>query len=189
MDKVRDEIVRTRRPNFVEQRLFRAFKDVVQSFKFSATNKYAHTISDTLNFVRNQLYSTIRDNRNDATQKISIGVNEIFDKNIAKNDKQKEYGYNTRGFRQEFNKYHTSNKLILYPESDINDLLDELEMQVIQKRFNNTAELEGSSNHRSLYFDTAYFKFHKINNPGVRSYIETPTDLKNKYATVNPKNY
>ena len=51
------------------------------------------------------------------------------------------------------------------------------------------AEHEGSSNHRSLYFDTVYLKFHKINNPGVRSYIETSIDLKNKYETVNPKNY
>ena len=128
MDRVRDEIVTIRRPNFIEQRPVRAFKDVVQSFKFSATNKYAYTIKDTLDAVRDQLYNKIRDNRNDATQKISVGVNEILDKNIAKLNKQKEYGYNTSGYRREFNKYHTSNKLISSPEDDINDLLDDLEM-------------------------------------------------------------
>ena len=47
---------------------------------------------------------------------------------------------------------------------------------------------EGSSNHVSLCFDTIYLKSHEINPPGIRSYIETPTDLKNKYATINPKN-
>ena len=167
----------------------RVFKDVVQSFKFSATNKYAYTIKDTLDAVGDQLHNKIRDNRNDATQKKSISVNEILDKNIGKHNNQKEYGWNTSGYRREFNKNHTSNKLILSPEDDINDLLDDLEMQVIQKRFNNMAEHEESSNHRSLYFDTVYLKFHKINNPGVRSYIKTPIDLKNKYATVNPKNY
>ena len=118
MDRVRDEIVTIRRPNFIEQRPVRAFKDVVQSFKFSATNKYAYTIKDTLDAVRDQLYNKIRDNKNDATQKISIGVNEILVKNIGKHNKQKEYGYNTSGYRREFNKYHTSNKLILSPEDD-----------------------------------------------------------------------
>ena len=53
----------------------RAFKDVVQSFKLSAANKYAYTIKDTLDAVGDQLYNKIRDSRNDATQKISIGVN------------------------------------------------------------------------------------------------------------------
>ena len=190
MDRVRDEIVGIRRPHFIyEQRPVRAIKDVIQSFKYSATNKYSYTIKDTLDAVRDQLYDKIRDNRNNTTQKISISVNEILDKNIGKHNKQKEYGYNTSGYRREFNKYHTSNQLILCPESDTNDLLNDLDTQVIQKRFNNMAEHEGSSNHRSLYYDTVYLKFHKINNPGVRSYIETPIDLKNKYATVNPKNY
>ena len=125
-----------------------------------------------LDTVRDQIYNNIRDNRNNTTQKISIGVNEILDKNIGKHDKQTDYGYNIKGYRREFNKYHTSKKLILYPESDINELLDNLETQVIQKRFNDMAEHEGSSNHRSLYFETVYLNFPKINNRGVRSYIE-----------------
>ena len=189
MDRVWDEIIAIRRSNFIEQRPVRAFKDITKSFKYSTTNKYSYTIKDNLDAVRDQLYNKIRDNRNNTTQKISIGVNEILDKNIGKHDKQTDYGYNIKGYRREFNKYHTSKKLILYPESDINELLDNLETQVIQKRFNDMAEHEGSSNHRSLYFETVYLNFPKINNRGVRSYTETPVDLKNKCATVNPKNY
>ena len=83
MDRVQDEIVGIRRQQFIyEQRLVRAIKDLIQSFKYSATNKYSYTIKDTLVAVRDQLYDTIRDNRNNTTLKISIGVNEILDKNI-----------------------------------------------------------------------------------------------------------
>ena len=67
-------------------------------------------------------------------------------------------------------------------------ILDRLEQQLIQTRFDNMAANEGSSNHLSLHFDTTYLKFHEVNPPGIRSYIETSTDLKNKYATINPKN-
>ena len=70
MDRVRDEIVGIRRPHFIyEQRPVRAIKDVIQSFKYSATNKYSYTIKDTLDAVRDQLYDKIRDNRNNTTQK------------------------------------------------------------------------------------------------------------------------
>ena len=189
MDRVWNEIIVIRRSNFIEQRPVRAFKDVTQSFKYSTTNKYSYTIKDNLDAARDQIYDNIKNNRNNTTQKISIGVNEILDKNIGKHDKQTDYAYNIKGYRREFNKCHTSKKLILYPESDINELLDNLEIQVIQKRFNNMAEHEGSSNHRSLYFETVYLNFPNINNRGVRSYIETPVDLKNKCATVNAKNY
>ena len=47
---------------------------------------------------------------------------------------------------------------------------------------------EGSSNQMSLYIDNIYIKFHEIDPPGVRSFIDTPIDLKNKNATINPNN-
>ena len=187
-NNVLSEIKRRRKPKFIETNPLRLHKGIAKLYKFTAVNEYAHTISDALVAVCNSLYNKMRNNRKNASLKMSINVREKFIKNLGRNNAQKKYIYHTKNFEQEINKFHKSNTLTLYPRSDIKLILDRLEQQLIQTRFDNMAANEGSSNHLSLYFDTTYLKFHEVNPPGIRSYIETSTDLKNKYATINPKN-
>ena len=99
------------------------------------------------------------------SQKISIDVKEKLSKNLGKNNAQREYSYFVDNNKQEINKYHKSNNLTLYPNSDIEMFIDKLEDQLIQNRFDNMAANEGSSNHISLYFDTVYLKFLQIKLP------------------------
>ena len=87
---------------------------------------------------------------------------EKLSKNLGKNNAQREYSYFVDNNKQEINKYHKSNNLTLYPNSDIETFIDKLEDQLIQNRFDNMAANEGSSNHISLYFDTVYLKFLQI---------------------------
>lgn len=89
---------------------------------------------------------------------------------------------------QIFDKYHYTQPITLYPNSSIRRILGELEERITQNRFDNMATNEGSSNQMSLYIDNLYIKFHEIDPPGVRSFIDTPIDLKNKNATINPNN-
>ena len=89
---------------------------------------------------------------------------------------------------QIFDNYHYTQPITLYPNSSIIRILDKLEERITQNRFNNMASNEGSSNQMSLYIDNIYIKFHEIDPPGVRSFIETPIDLKNKNRTINPNN-
>ena len=160
--KILGEIKQKRKANFIETNLLRLHKGIAILFKFTATNKYAHTISDALNSVRNVLYNKIRKNRKNVSQKISIDVKEKLSKNLGKNNAQREYSYFVDNNKQEINKYHKSNNLTLYPNSDIETFIDKFEDQVIQNRFDNMAANEGSSNHISLYFDTVYLKFLQI---------------------------
>ena len=187
-NNVLSEIKQRRKPKFIETNPLRLRKGIAKLYKFAAVNEYAHTISDALDAVCNSLYNKMRNNRKNVSLKMSINVREKLIKNQGRNNAQKKYSYHTKNFEQEINKCHKSNTFTLYPRSDIKLILDRLEQQLIQTRFDNMAANEGSSNHLSLYFDTTYLKFHEVNPPGIRSYIETSTDLKNKYATINPKN-
>ena len=51
-----------------------------QEFKFKARNQNAHDIDSAMNSMRNTLYKLIPNNRNNATQKISIRITEHFSK-------------------------------------------------------------------------------------------------------------
>ena len=61
--KILGEIKQKRKANFIETNLLRVHKGIAILFKFTATNKYAHTISDALNSVTNVLYNKIGKNR------------------------------------------------------------------------------------------------------------------------------
>ena len=69
-----DQIKQQRMPNFIETQPSKLYNGIVKQFKFSSTNKFAYTISDAMNSVRDTLYQLIRNNRNNTTQKISIGM-------------------------------------------------------------------------------------------------------------------
>ena len=62
-NKILGEIKSKRKPNFIETNLFRLHKGIAKLFKSTATNKYAHTISDALNSVTNVLYNKITKNK------------------------------------------------------------------------------------------------------------------------------
>ena len=185
--KLLDQIKQQRKPNFIETKPLSLHSGVAKQFKFTSTNKFAYNISDAMNSMRDTLYNLIKDNRNGATQKISIGVKEKLAKNMGIKNRQDFY-HNISNDVQIIDKYHYTQPKTLYPGSSIKKLLNNLEGKIIQNRFNNMASNEGSSNQRSLYIDDIYIKFHEIDPPGVRSFIETPLDLKNKNATINPKN-
>ena len=53
-------------------------KGIAQEFKFKARNQNSHDIDSAMNSMRNTLYKLIRNNRNNTTQKISIGITEHF---------------------------------------------------------------------------------------------------------------
>ena len=61
--KILGEIKQKRKANFIETNPLRLHKGIAILFKFTATNKYAHTISDALNSVTNVLYNKIGKNR------------------------------------------------------------------------------------------------------------------------------
>ena len=170
-NNVLSEIKRRRKPKFIETNPLRLHKGIAKLYKFTAVNENTHTISGALDAVHNSLYNKIRNNRKNASLKISLDVREKLIKNLGRNNAQKKYSYQTKNIEQEINKFHKSNTLTLYPRSDIKLILDRLEQQLIQNRFDNMAANEGSSNHLSLYFDTAYLKFHEVNPPGIRTYI------------------
>ena len=52
----------------------------MQKFKFKAKNQNAIDIESTMNNMRDTLYNLIRNNRNNVTQKISVGIAEHFSK-------------------------------------------------------------------------------------------------------------
>ena len=51
-----------------------------QEFKFKARNQNAYDIDSAMNSMRNSLYNLICNNRNNITQKISVGIIEHFSK-------------------------------------------------------------------------------------------------------------
>ena len=68
------EIKNVKQPSFTPTDILRAHGRVVQQFKYKARNQYTYTIDDAMNSIRDTLYNLIRENRNNTTQKISIGI-------------------------------------------------------------------------------------------------------------------
>ena len=68
------EIENTNQPSFIPTDVLRAHKGIVQQFKFKARNQNATDIDSAMNSMRDMLYNLIRNNRNNTTQKISIGI-------------------------------------------------------------------------------------------------------------------
>ena len=68
------EIKNVKQPSFTPTDILRAHGGVVQQFKYKARNQYTYTIDDAMNSMRDTLYNLIRENRNNTTQKISIGI-------------------------------------------------------------------------------------------------------------------
>ena len=138
-----------------------------------------------MNSLRDTLYVLIRNNRNNTTQKISIGIIEHFSKpkEVLNN---KDLVDSVTGIihkkgrisiptneRIYDHKYHHSNGINLYPRSSIRNLLDDLATSLIQNLEDSMARLEGSSNHRLEFINNIYVKVHEINRPTGRSYIPT----------------
>ena len=68
------EIKNVKQPSFTSTDILRAHGRVVQQFKYKARNQCTYTIDDAMNSMRDTLYNLIRENRNNTTQKISIGI-------------------------------------------------------------------------------------------------------------------
>ena len=132
------------------------------------------------------LYNLIRNNRNNITQKISIGVTEHFSKpKEVLNDRDlvdpltgvihrkgtTSIPTNERVYND---KYHHSNVSTLYPRSSIKKLLDDLITSLIQNRQDNMARLEGASNHNLAFISNIYVKFHVIYPLSARRFVTTP---------------
>ena len=75
-----EEIKDINKPSFAQTDILRAHSGVTQKFKFKARNENAIDIETAINRMRNKLYNLIRDNRNNATQTISIGITEKLSK-------------------------------------------------------------------------------------------------------------
>ena len=109
--------------------------------------------------MRKTLYDLIKNNRNNATQKISTAMSENFSKKVGRNNNQIVYD----------NKHHYGNPLTLYPKSSIRKLLDDLAQSLYQNRFENLTKEEGSSCHTTEFINDIYIKFNEIDPPGVKS--------------------
>ena len=190
----------TNKPSFLQRDILKAHKDVVKQFKFKARNENAVNINEAMDSMRSTLYNLIRNNRNNATQRISIGIAKHFSKpKEVLNDKDLvdpisgviyrkgtiSIPTNERVFDD---KYHHSDIFKLYIRSRIRKLLDNLTQSLIQNREDNMARLEGASNHKLEFINNICIKFHEINPPNIRSYIPTPKKLLNKNAIINPQN-
>ena len=55
-------------------------KGIAQEFNIKARNQNSHDIDSAMNSMRNTLYDLICNNRNNTTQKLSIGITEHFSK-------------------------------------------------------------------------------------------------------------
>ena len=193
------EIEHKTKPSFVQTKILRAHKDITDQFKFKARNENATDIESAINSLRDSLYNLIRNNIDNTTQKISMGITEHFSKHrevhndrdlvdpstgiVYRRDKI-SIPTNERVFN---NKYHHSDIFTLYRRSSIRGLLDNLTKSLIQNREDNVARLEGASNHKLEFINNIYIKFHKINPPNTRNYIPTPKKSLNKNATINPQ--
>ena len=67
-------------PYFIPTDALRVHKGIAQEFKFKARNQNANDIDSVMNSMRNTLHKLIHNNRNNTTQKISIGITEHFSK-------------------------------------------------------------------------------------------------------------
>ena len=65
---------------FIPTDALRVHKGIAMEFKFKARNQNANDIDSATNSMRNTLYKLIHNNRNNTTQKISIGITEHFSK-------------------------------------------------------------------------------------------------------------
>ena len=74
------EIKNTNQPSFIPTDILRVHKGIAQQFKFQARNQNVHDIDSAMNSMHNTMYNLIRNNRNNTTQKISIGITEHFSK-------------------------------------------------------------------------------------------------------------
>ena len=74
------EIENTNQQSFIPTDVLRAHKGIVQQFKFKARNQNATDMDSAMNSMHNMLYNLIRNNRNNTTQKISIGITEHISK-------------------------------------------------------------------------------------------------------------
>ena len=74
------EIEKTNQTSFIPTDVLRAHKGIAQQFKFKARNQNATDIDSAINSLRDTFYNLIRNNRNNTTQKISIGITEHFSK-------------------------------------------------------------------------------------------------------------
>ena len=194
------EIENTNQPSFIPTNVLREHKSIAQEFKFKAANQNTHDIDSSMNSMHNTLYNLIRNNRNNTTQKISIGITEYFSKPIeVLNDKDlvhpvtgiiHEKGTISIPTNEKIydDKYHHSNVFTLYPRSSIRKLFDNLTTSLIQNHEDNIARLEGASNHKLEFIENIYVKFHKLNPPFARSFVLTSKKLADKKAILDPKN-
>ena len=149
--------------------------------------------------MRNTLHNLIHNNRNNTTQKISLGITEHFSKpKEVLNDKallapvtgiiHKKGTISLLTNEKLYDdKYHHSDVFTLYSRSSIRKLLDDLTTSLIQNREDNMARLEGASNHKLEFLENICVKFHKINPPSA-SFVPTPKKLADKTALINLKN-
>ena len=139
------EIENVKQPSFLPTDVLRAHNGIVQQFKYKARNQNATDTDTAMNSMRDTLYNLIRNNRNNTTQKISIGITEHFSKpKEILNDrelvdpltgvihKKSKISIPTNE-RVYDDKYQHSNVLTLYPRSIIRKLLDNLTESLIQE--------------------------------------------------------
>ena len=195
-----EEIKYITKPSFIPTDIIRAHRGVKQQFKLKARNGNAIDIETAINSMCNTLYNLIRDNENNATERISVGYTENFSKpKEVLNDRDlvdpAKGIVHRRGTvliptneRVFDDKYHHSNIFKLHPRSSIRKLLDKLIQSLNQNREDNMARLEGASNHKLEFINNIYIKFHEIIPPNARSYIPTPKKLLNENAIINLQN-
>ena len=171
-----------------------------QIFKFKARNENVINIEEAIDNMCNTLYNLILSNRNNATQRISIGITKRFSEpEEVLNDRDLVDPITGTVHRRGTiliptnekvfdHKYHYSNISKLYPRSSIRKLLDKLTQSLIQNCEDNMARLASESHHKLEFINNIYIKFHEINTPNTRSYIPTPKKLLNKNAIINLQN-
>ena len=195
-----EEINDTNKASFIPTDILKAHRGISQVFKFKARNENATDIEEAINSMHNTLYNLICNNRNNATQRISIGITERFSKpeevlndrdlvdpvtRIAHRRATISIPTNEKVFDD---KYHYSNIFRLYHRSSIRKLLDKLTQSLTQNREDKMARLKGASNHRLEFINNIYIRFHEINPPNTRIYIPTPKKLLNKNTIINSQN-
>ena len=193
------EIEYTNQPSLIPTDVLRAHKGTARQFKFKARNQNATDIDSAMNSMRDTLYDLIRNNRNNTTQKISIGITERFSKprEVLKDrdllDPSTGITHRRGAISIPINesvyddKYHHSYVFTLYPRSSIRKLYD-LTASLIQNREDIMARLEAASNHKLEIIENIHVKFHVITPPSARRFVPTPKKLANKGTIINPKN-
>ena len=193
------EIENTNEPSFIPTDVLRAHKGIAQTIKFEVRNQNAHDIDSVINTMSNTLYNLIGNNRNNTTQKVSVGITEHFSKpREVLNDKElvdpvtgiihKKGTISIPANEKVYDeKYNHSNVFTLYPRSSIRKLLDDSTASLIQNREDNMARSEGASNHKLEIIDNIFVKFHVINPPSARIFVPAPKKVANSGA-IHPQN-